>query len=113
MTVDGCLFCAMVAGDIPVDVVFSDDTVIAFRDISPQAPTHVLVVPRVHVRDLVELADRPELAAQVLGGVRSTADALDVTEFRTVFNTGAAVGQSVFHVHAHLLAGRPFGWPPG
>ena len=111
--VAGCLFCAMVAGDIPVDVVFSDDAVIAFRDISPQAPTHVLVVPRAHVADLVELADDPELAAQVLAGIRSTARALDVSEFRTVFNTGAAVGQSVFHVHAHLLAGRPFGWPPG
>ena len=108
-----CLFCSMVAGDIPVQTVYSDDTVIAFADINPQAPTHVLVVPRAHVRDLVELAGDADLSAQLLAGVRATARALDVEHFRTVFNTGADVGQSVFHVHAHVLAGRPFGWPPG
>lgn len=111
--VDGCLFCAMVAGDIPVDVVYSNDSVIAFRDISPQAPIHVLVVLRNHVVDIVELAAEPILGGQMLAGIRSTAATLDAHEFRTVFNTGTGVGQSVFHIHAHLLAGRPFGWPPG
>ncbi len=108
-----CLFCSLVAGDIPVETVYSDDAVIAFPDINPQAPTHVLVVPRTHVRDLVELAADADLSAQVLAGIRATVAALGVEQFRTVFNTGAEVGQSVFHVHAHVLAGRPFGWPPG
>ena len=110
---EDCLFCAMVAGDIPVEFVYADDAVVALRDINPQAPTHVLVIPRTHVRDIVELAAHPDLSAQVLAGVAATAAALDVREFRTVFNTGAGVGQSVFHVHAHILAGRPFSWPPG
>jgi histidine triad (HIT) family protein len=110
---EDCVFCSMVAGDIPVDTVYSDDAVIAFADINPQAPTHVLVVPRAHVRDLVELAADADLSAQVLAGIRATVTALGVGPFRTVFNTGAEVGQSVFHVHAHVLAGRPFGWPPG
>jgi histidine triad (HIT) family protein len=108
-----CLFCAMVAGDIPVEYVYSDDTVIAFADINPQAPTHVLVVPRTHVRDLAALAADADLSAQVLAGIGATARALGVEQFRTVFNTGAEAGQSVFHVHAHVLAGRPFSWPPG
>ena len=111
--VENCLFCAMVAGDIPVETVYSDEAVIAIPDINPQAPTHVLVVPRTHVRDVVELAADADLSAQLLAGVRATARAVHVDQFRTVFNTGADVGQSVFHVHAHLLAGRPFGWPPG
>ena len=108
-----CLFCSMVAGDIPVDPVYSDDAVIAFADINPQAPTHVLVVPRTHVRDLAELAADADLSARVLAGIRATVEALGVEQFRTVFNTGAGAGQSVFHVHAHVLAGRPFSWPPG
>lgn len=103
----------MVAGDIPVDPVYSDDAVIAFADINPQAPTHVLVVPRTHVRDLAELAADADLSARVLAGIRATVEALGVEQFRTVFNTGAGAGQSVFHVHAHVLAGRPFSWPPG
>jgi histidine triad (HIT) family protein len=103
----------MVAGDIPVETVYEDDAVIAFPDINAQAPTHVLVVPRTHVRDLLELAGDAELSARLLAGIRATLEALGVAHFRTVFNTGAEVGQSVFHVHAHVLAGRPFGWPPG
>ena len=100
-----CLFCAIVAGDVPAGIVHSDEHTIAFTDINPQAPTHVLVVPREHVADIVEAGGRPDVAA--------TAAELGLDAFRTVFNTGAAVGQSVFHVHAHLLAGRPMGWPPG
>ena len=108
-----CLFCKIVAGQVPADVVRSDEHTISFRDINPQAPTHVLVIPRVHVADIVELAADPELAAALLAGVRGTAADLALAEFRTVFNTGTAAGQTVFHVHAHLLGGRPMGWPPG
>jgi histidine triad (HIT) family protein len=108
-----CLFCSMVAGDMPVETVYSDEAVIAFADINPQAPTHVLVVPRTHVRDLAELAADADLSAQVLAAIRATVTALGVEQFRTVFNTGPEAGQSVFHVHAHVLAGRSFGWPPG
>ena len=111
--VDGCLFCAVVVGDVPVATVYSDDDVVAFRDINPQAPVHVLVIPRVHVVDLRELAGSADLAARFLAGLGATVDTLGVTQFRTVLNTGADAGQSVFHVHAHLLAGRPFCWPPG
>ena len=81
-----CPFCKIVAGEIPAKRVYEDDAVLAFEDLNPQAPTHVL---------------------------RATAEALQLTDFRTVFNTGAGVGQSVWHVHAHVLAGRPMGWPPG
>jgi len=108
-----CLFCAMVAGDIPADRVYEDDVAIAIRDINPQAPTHVLVIPREHVADLRELGSRPDIAGPYVTAIGKVADALELSDFRTVFNTGAAVGQSVFHVHAHVLAGRPMGWPPG
>jgi histidine triad (HIT) family protein len=110
---DDCLFCQIVAGSIPADIVYRDGGAVAFRDINPQAPTHVLVIPTAHVRDLVELGADPEASAALTAGIRATAAALGLTDFRTAFNTGAAVGQSVFHVHAHLLAGRPFTWPPG
>ena len=108
-----CLFCRIVAGEIPGDVVFSDDHVVAFRDINPQAPTHVLVVPRRHFRDVAALGADAEAAAGYLAGLRAYTDQAALPDFRTVFNTGAGVGQSVFHVHAHVLAGRPMGWPPG
>ncbi|MCW2529803.1 MAG: histidine triad protein [Pseudonocardiales bacterium] len=108
-----CLFCAIVAGTIAADIVYSDDATVAFRDLNPQAPTHVLVVPRVHVRDIVELGADPDVAASVVAGIRGTVAELGVSQFRTIFNTGAESGQSVFHVHAHILAGRPLNWPPG
>ena len=110
---DDCLFCKIVAGEIPSDRVYEDDVAIAFRDINPQAPTHVLVIPREHIVDLRELGDHPDIAGPYLKAIGNVADALEATDFRTVFNTGAKVGQSVFHLHAHVLAGRPMGWPPG
>lgn len=112
MTED-CLFCSIAAGDIAADVVFSNDDVVAFTDLSPQAPTHVLVIPRTHVRDIVELSADQGLAGRFLVGLHATARALGIDDFRTVFNTGAQAHQTVFHVHAHLLSGRSFGWPPG
>jgi len=108
-----CLFCKIVTGEIPATRVYEDDAVLAFEDLNPQAPTHVLVVPKQHHRDLPAVAADPGAVAGYLAGIRATAEALELTDFRTVFNTGAGVGQSVWHVHAHVLAGRPMGWPPG
>lgn len=110
---DDCVFCKIIAGEVPAEKVYEDDAAIAIRDINPQAKVHVLVIPREHVVDIRELGTRPGIAAPYIAAIGRTADALGVTAFRTVFNTGAEVGQSVFHVHAHLLAGRMFGWPPG
>jgi histidine triad (HIT) family protein len=111
---DDCLFCQVVSGEVPADVVHEGDAVVAFRDINPQAPTHVLVVPRAHHPDVAALAaaDPAVLAELVLVG-RQVATAEGHEDYRLVFNTGAGAGQSVFHVHGHVLAGRPLTWPPG
>ena len=109
-----CLFCRIVAGEIPAEVVHRGERVLAFRDIDPKAPTHVLVVPLEHHGDVGVLAaaDQEALAELVLVGQQvATAEGHD--QFRLVFNTGAEAGQSVFHVHGHVLAGRPMTWPPG
>jgi histidine triad (HIT) family protein len=113
--VSDCLFCAIVAGDIPADIVWRNDDVVAFRDINPQAPVHVLVIPTVHVSDVEELAlSDPPLAASMLEAATRVAELEGVSgSFRLVFNTGAGAGQSVFHAHAHVLGGRDFTWPPG
>jgi histidine triad (HIT) family protein len=108
-----CLFCKIVAGKIPSTKVYEDEHSFAFVDTNPQASTHVLVVPKKHYADLPELAGDPEAAAGLVAGIRGLAAQEGLAEFRTVFNTGAGVGQTVFHVHAHVLGGRPFGWPPG
>lgn len=114
MTDPDCLFCQIVAGSIPADVVRSTDDTIAFRDIDPQAPTHVLVVPRQHHRDIGTLGEAdPALAGRLMADAAAVASALGHEEFRLVLNTGATAGQSVFHVHAHVLAGRDLRWPPG
>lgn len=110
--VSDCLFCKIVAGQIPATVVHESETTLAFRDISPKAPVHVLVIPKAHHANVAELgAADPELAGQVLAGVASVAEAEGVAgSFRVVFNTGEAMGQTVFHVHAHVLAGAPTGF---
>jgi histidine triad (HIT) family protein len=108
-----CIFCSIVAGEIPATTVYEDDDVVAFVDTNPQAPTHVLVVPKRHFADLLEISQDPQAAAAYLAGIRAVAAQEGLTEFRTVFNTGREAGQTVFHLHAHLLAGRPMGWPPG
>ena len=110
-----CIFCAIVAGDIPADVVRATDRAVAFRDLDPQAPTHVLVVPRAHHENAAALAAAdPEVLAELLEVAAAVAekDGLDGA-YRLVFNTGAEAGQSVFHAHLHLLGGRPMTWPPG
>jgi histidine triad (HIT) family protein len=110
-----CLFCKIVAGDIPATVVHETDTTLAFRDVAPQAPTHVLVVPRSHFPNAAELAaGEPDTAAHLF----DTAGEIAAQEglgsgYRLVFNTGPDAHQTVFHVHMHLLGGRAMGWPPG
>lgn len=110
-----CLFCQIVAGEVPAEVVHVTERTVAFRDVNSQAPTHVLVVPKDHYADAAALAlGDPVAAAELL----ATADAVATAEghqgqYRLVFNTGAEVGQSVFHTHVHVLAGRALGWPPG
>jgi histidine triad (HIT) family protein len=109
-----CLFCQIVSGAIPADVVRATDDTLAFRDVAPQAPTHVLVIPRQHHRDIATLTSAdPDLAGRLMADASQVAADLGLAEFRLVLNTGATAGQSVFHVHAHLMAGRDFGWPPG
>jgi histidine triad (HIT) family protein len=110
---DDCLFCKIVAGQIPSTVVYEDEHAFAFADTNPQAATHVLIVPKKHYADLPDLAGDPDAAAGLVAGIRGLAAQEGLTDFRTVLNTGAGVGQTVFHVHAHVLAGRAFGWPPG
>lgn len=110
-----CLFCSIVAGDIPADVVLSTDEVLAFRDIEPQAPVHVLVIPKAHHVNVGEMAAAaPETAANVLQAAKAVAEAEGVGDaYRLVFNSGEKAGQSVFHVHAHVMGGRNLTWPPG
>jgi histidine triad (HIT) family protein len=115
MARDGCLFCGIVAGDVPADVVRSDDRVVAFRDINPQAPTHVLVIPKEHHADVAALAGDAELLAAVFRTAAEVASAEGVADggYRLVTNTGEGAGQTVHHVHVHLLGGRALHWPPG
>ena len=111
-----CLFCRMAAGMISVNEVYQDDHVLAFHDINPQAPTHVLVVPRKPVVNVAEATDEDaELLGRVMLGAGEVARQLGLVDggYRLVVNNGAGVGQTVFHLHVHVLAGRPFTWPPG
>jgi histidine triad (HIT) family protein len=113
---DDCLFCRIVAGEIPATVVHETPQTLAFRDINPQAPVHVLVVTRDHYADAGSLARAdPALAGALLAAAAEVAEQEGVAEsgYRMVFNTGAGAGQSVFHVHCHVLGGRPVTWPPG
>ncbi|MET7441621.1 histidine triad nucleotide-binding protein [Streptomyces sp. NPDC004082] len=111
---DDCLFCKIVAGQIPATVVRETETTLAFRDINPQAPTHVLVIPRAHHADAAALAAaEPALAADVLREAGQVAVQEGLDSYRIVFNTGSGAGQTVFHAHAHVLGGRGLQWPPG
>jgi len=111
---DDCLFCRIVRREIPATLVFEGDDCIAFRDIDPKAPVHVLVVPREHIASLGETEDaalvgRLALVAAEIARQEGVAE----SGYRTVFNTNRDAGQTVFHLHLHLLGGRSFGWPPG
>ncbi|MET7284627.1 histidine triad nucleotide-binding protein [Streptomyces sp. NPDC005573] len=111
---DDCLFCKIVAGTIPATIVRETDTTVAFRDINPQAPTHILVIPKVHYRDAASLAAaEPAIAGDVLREAGEVAAGEKLDSYRTVFNTGSGAGQTVWHAHAHVLGGRGLEWPPG
>jgi histidine triad (HIT) family protein len=111
---EDCLFCKIVAGEIPAEVVSETDTAIAFRDVNPQAPLHVLVVPREHVANAAALAEHaPATVAELVEVGRRVVSEAGHESYRLVFNTGAEAGQTVFHAHLHVLAGRPMTWPPG
>jgi len=111
-----CLFCRIIAGEIPASTVYEDAEIVAFNDINPQAPMHVLIVPRKHVATLNDLAaDDDQLVGAMVRRAAAIAreNGYDASGYRTVFNTNAGAGQSVFHVHLHVLGGRPLAWPPG
>jgi histidine triad (HIT) family protein len=111
-----CLFCKIVAGDIPADVVLDRGGVVAFRDINPQAPTHILLIPKDHVRDITELNEGSgPILAELIATANELArsEGIDSSGYRVVANVGPDAGQTVFHLHVHLLGGRPMGWPPG
>jgi len=113
---DDCLFCKMVAGEIAPDVIYETDDVLAFRDINPQAPVHALVVPKRHIRDAAEAdADDAGVIAAVIAGGNEVArrEGVATSGYRLVLNVGPDAGQSVFHLHLHVLGGRALGWPPG
>ncbi|MFD4571125.1 HIT domain-containing protein [Streptomyces sp. NPDC058417] len=111
---DDCLFCKIAAGTIPATLVRETATTVAFRDINPQAPTHVLVIPRAHHENAAALAvAAPEVAADVLREAQAVADEEKLDSYRIVFNTGSGAGQTVWHAHAHVLGGRGLQWPPG
>ena len=110
-----CLFCKIIAGEVPAEVVREGERTLAFRDINPQAPVHVLVIPKEHRPNLAALSADPEVLAELAAEAGRVAEAEGIAEsgYRVVFNTGAGAGQTVFHVHAHVLGGRGLNWPPG
>ncbi|MGW0992105.1 histidine triad nucleotide-binding protein [Streptomyces sp. NPDC002520] len=111
---DDCLFCKIVAGHIPATIVRESETTVAFRDINPQAPTHVLVIPKVHYANAASLAAaEPGITADVLREAGHVAEGEKLDSYRIVFNTGSGAGQTVWHAHAHVLGGRGMEWPPG
>jgi histidine triad (HIT) family protein len=116
MSESDCLFCRVIAGEIPADFVHRDDLSAVIRDINPQAPTHLLVIPQEHIESLDDASQKDEaLLGHLLRVAARMANAAGLAEggYRTVINTGAGAGQSVFHLHVHVLGGRPMNWPPG
>jgi histidine triad (HIT) family protein len=116
MSESSCLFCRIVAQEIAAELVHEDDRSIVIRDLNPQAPTHLLVIPREHIDSLDDASQKDEallghllrIAAKV-----ANSEGLEESGYRTVINNGAGAGQSVFHLHVHVLGGRPMNWPPG
>ncbi len=111
-----CLFCKLVARDIPADIVFEDDDVIAFRDIAPQAPTHILIIPKRHISTLNDLSEEDcALVGRLQFTAQKIAKEIGIADdgYRVVMNCNEDGGQTVYHIHMHLLGGREMSWPPG
>ncbi len=108
-----CVFCKIVAGKIPSTKVFESDRILAFEDINPKAPIHILLIPKKHYENLADGASDPALLGEIVARAASIARDQRSPDFRLVTNTGREAGQDVFHLHFHLLAGRRMGWPPG
>lgn len=111
-----CLFCKIISRDIPASIVYEDEHVLAFNDISPQAPTHILVIPKRHISSLLALSQEDDgIVGEMVrrAAAIATERGIAADGFRTVFNTNAGAGQTVFHIHLHLLGGRAMHWPPG
>lgn len=116
MSDSDCLFCKILSGDIPADIVYESDAAIAFRDINPQAPTHVLVIPRKHIATINDLDESDkDIVGSLYLAARDIAQQEGMAEegYRAVMNCNAGAGQTVFHIHLHVLGGRPLSWPPG
>lgn len=116
MIENNCIFCRIIEGEIPASIVYEDELAVAFRDVNPQAPVHLLVIPREHVESLNDVgrSDEQTLGHLLRVAARVANEAgLSESGYRTVINTGADGGQSVFHLHVHVLGGRPLMWPPG
>ena len=111
-----CLFCKIVDQEIPADIVYEDEHIMAFRDINPQAPIHILIIPKQHIRTLNDLKGQDaELVGKLILAAKNLAAKEGIAEdgYRTGLNSNSAAGQTVYHVHLHLLGGRKFTWPPG
>jgi histidine triad (HIT) family protein len=109
-----CIFCKIIEGEIPADIVLRNENVVAFNDLNPQAPTHVLVIPTLHTENAAGVArNSATITADLFLAADQIAKERGLNGYRTVFNTGEGAGQTVFHAHLHLLGGRPMAWPPG
>lgn len=111
MTTD-CIFCKLANKEISTNLIYEDDNVVAFNDLAPQAPTHFLVIPKKHYASLNEISSAEEFG-NIFSAVPRICAKLGIKEYRTVINTGASAGQTVFHIHVHVMAGREFNWPAG
>jgi histidine triad (HIT) family protein len=109
---ESCVFCKIASGEIATQFIYEDDQAVAFRDIQPQAPVHFLLIPRRHIASLAEAGDA-QFLGRLLLAARQAADKIGLAQYRLVINTGADAGQSVFHLHLHVLGGRAMAWPPG
>jgi len=116
MTDQDCIFCKIAKKEIPSEIIFEDDLILAFKDINPQAPSHVLIIPKEHFPSLNEIPEeKKEILSHILMNIKSIAQQTGASEngYRVVLNTGKNSGQEVFHIHFHLLSGRRMTWPPG
>lgn len=107
-----CIFCKIAGKEIPSDLIYEDEKVVAFNDLNPQAPVHFLVIPKMHYSSLNDI-DSKEAFADIFSAIPKITKKLGINEYRTVVNTGASAGQTVFHIHVHVMAGRDFNWPAG